>query len=361
MNPSNSNPLTDIVKLTAYFAERERTEGRFLADAILDLLGRHQVAASVMLRGIASFGPRKVVRSDESLSMSEDLPVSITAADTPERITGLLDDVVPMTQRGLVTLERGRLTASEATGATAEATQLTLFLGRGQRIVGKPAHIAVCDILYRTGFTSATALLGVDGTVDGQRRRARFLSRNHDVPVMVVGTGTAEQAISVAAELRRALPEPLLMVERVRVCKRGGELVQPPHELPPHDGDGLPVHQKLAIHTFEDARYEGQPIHRALLRRLRESDHASGATVLRGLWGFHDDRPPQGDRLVQLSRHVPVTTVIVDTPQAIARTFGIVDELTAEDGFVTSEMVPAAIFVDRGHTRGGRKLAWHQY
>ncbi len=30
----------DIVKLTAYFAERARTEGRYLADAVLDLFER---------------------------------------------------------------------------------------------------------------------------------------------------------------------------------------------------------------------------------------------------------------------------------------------------------------------------------
>jgi PII-like signaling protein len=83
--------------------------------------------------------------------------------------------------------------------------------------------------------------------------------------------------------------------------------------------------------------------------------------VLRGLWGFHDGRAPHGDRLLQLSRHVPVTTVIVDTPDSIAASFEIVDEVTAERGLVTSEMVPAAIAVDRGHRRGNPQLGWHDY
>lgn len=38
-----------------------------------------------------------------------------------------------------------------------------------------------------------------------------------------------------------------------------------------------------------------------------------------------------------------MTTIIVDTPQAIARSFDIVDELTNWHGLVTSEMVPAAV------------------
>ena len=55
---------------------------RFLADALLDLYGRSAVATSVMLRGIASFGPRQQLRSDESLSLSEDPPVAVAAVDT---------------------------------------------------------------------------------------------------------------------------------------------------------------------------------------------------------------------------------------------------------------------------------------
>jgi PII-like signaling protein len=43
-----------------------------------------------------------------------------------------------------------------------------------------------------------------------------------------------------------------------------------------------------------------------------ESSH--GATVLRGIWGFHGDHPPHGDKLFQLSRQVPVVTIIIDTP-----------------------------------------------
>ncbi len=356
-----NKPVTDIVKLTAYFAERERTGGRFLAEGILDLFSGREIATSVMLRGIASFGPRRIVRSDESLSMSEDLPIAIIAADSPERIAGVVGDVVAITNRGLITMERGRLATGEFTGAAADATQVTLLLGRQQRIAGAHAYFAVCDIFHRAGFAGAATFLGVDGTVDGQRRRARFFSRNSEVPVLVVGVGTAQQAASASAELSALLPDPLLMVERVRVCKRNGKLVERPHMFPAKDASGLPLFQKLSIHTPEDALYQGHPIHRTLLRALRESDHAAGATVLRGLWGFHDGRAPHGDKVLQLSRHVPVTTVIIDTPDAIASSFDIVDEMTHEHGLVTSEMVPAAIAIDRGHQNGDPNLAWHEY
>ena len=41
--------ITDGLKLTSYFGERQRANGRFAADALLDLYGQHRVAASVLL------------------------------------------------------------------------------------------------------------------------------------------------------------------------------------------------------------------------------------------------------------------------------------------------------------------------
>ncbi len=69
---------------------------------------------------------------------------------------------------------------------------------------------------------------------------------------------------------------------------------------------------------------------------------AGALTSLRGIWGFHGDHPPPGDRLLSLRRHVPVVTETIDTPERIAALFPIVDELTRERGLVTSEPVPAA-------------------
>ncbi len=157
------------------------------------------------------------------------------------------------------------------------------------------------------------------------------------------------------------LRQPLITVERLQVCKRDGELFARPHALPGVDEHGMALWQKLMVYTSEAQRHDGLPIHRALIRRLRQSDHARGATALRGIWGFHGDHLPHGDKLFQLGRHVPVTTIIVDTPDNIARSFDIIDELTQEHGLVTSEMVPALLAVDGDDRRGGTKLARHDY
>jgi PII-like signaling protein len=58
---------------------------------------------------------------------------------------------------------------------------------------------------------------------------------------------------------------------------------------------------------------------------------------------------------------MPIVTTIVDTPSRIARSFEIVDELTADHGLVTSEMVPAMVSVSDQYRDGDGRLARHDY
>jgi len=351
----------EYLKLTAYFAERLRCDDRFVADALLDLFGESAVATSVVLRGIASFGPHHVLRSDQSLSASEDSPIAVAAVDRSDKIAPLADRAVAMTTRGLLTLERARLLGGPDLSTPPDTVKLTVYIGRQDRVADRPAHQTVCDVLYRHGFAGASVFLGVDGTRSGTRRRARFFSRNVDVPVMIIAIGTGIQATAAIPELEAMLRQPLLTTERVQLCKRDGELVTRPAAMPMADDHGRALWQKLMVYTSEATLHEGVPIHRAIVQRLFDANTASGATVLRGIWGFHGDHKPHGDKMIQLTRQVPVTTIVVDSPDRIAASFDIIDELTDRHGLVTSELVPALVSIDDGERRGGTELARYHY
>jgi PII-like signaling protein len=262
-----------------------------------------------------------------------------------------------------VTLERARLVRGDDVldAGTDDAVKLTVYVGRQERIGGLPAYRAVCDLLCRQGFSGGAVFLGVDGTAHGERYRAHFFGRNVNVPLMIISVGTAAQVSAAVAEISAAAPNPLLTVERVRLCKRGGKLLARPHRLPNTDDRQRPLWQKLMVHTSEATGHGGVPIHRALVHRLLDSGMARGATVLRGIWGFHGDHKPHGDKLFQLTRRVPVVTIIIDTPECIERSFDIVHELTADHGVVTSEMVPALVSIAGPHRDGDTQLARHDY
>jgi PII-like signaling protein len=344
--------IGDALKLTTYFGERDRAGDAFLADALVALYTRHRLRASIVMRGVEGFGVKHHLHTDRLLTLSEDLPIVSVAVDERARIEAALGEVVALSGDGLITLERAAAQPADVD----DATKLTVYVGRGERAGGRPAHLAIVETLHRHGVAGATVLLGVDGTVQGVRRRAQFFGTNAQVPLMIIAIGAGEPIAAALAELRTILRDPLCTLERVRVCKRDGQRLAEPRAVAATDPSGLAVWQKLMVYCGEQSRHGDQPLYAELIRALRVAG-AAGATALRGIWGYHGEHAPHGDRLWQLRRRVPIVTVVVDTPERIRRWFAIVDELTDQTGLVTSEQVPALRATGPGVARGGLRLA----
>ena len=178
---------------------------------------------------------------------------------------------------------------------------------------------------------------------------------------MIISIGPGPQIARVSRSWRRSSRSPVLTLERVRICKRDGELLGRPAELPGTDEHGLALWQKLMVHASESARHDGHPLHRALVQRLRATG-VSGATSLRGIWGFHGDHPPHGDRLLQLHRHVPTSRSSSTGPIGSGRRSRSSTSSPTERGLVTSEIVPATTaLAEDGPAHGGLRLARHRF
>ena len=188
----------------------------------------------------------------------------------------------------------------------------------------------------------------------------RILAGNVNVPMTIIGIG---QLIGMFCRngIRRDVGRTADDARTCATVQTRRRVFARPQELPMTDAQGRTLWQKLMVYTAEGTRHEALPIHRALLRRLAHSGTARGATVLRGMWGFYGDHKPHGDKVFQVARRVPVTTIIVGTPESISRSFDIVDELTGRHGLVTSEMVPAVLSLDETQRLGDISLAQHDY
>jgi PII-like signaling protein len=328
------------IKLTTYFSERDRSGDRFLADALFDVYERHQMRTSVLIRGVQGFGQHSQLQSDRSLTLSENLPAVSVAIDTRERVENALEDVLTVVGHGLISLERAQLATGPEIARLAlprdpvRAVKLSVYGGRAVRSGGQAGYVTAIELLRRRGAAGASVLLGVDGTLHGQRRRARFISRNAGVPLMLLTVGEPDALEPALGELRALVEEAVATVERVQVCKLGGSTLSEPDAESERDSSGLPIWQKLMIHG-------PHPAHDDLVRRLKEAG-AAGATVLRGVRGFYGDSEPRADGFLSLRRRAPVVVVVVDRPSKMQRWWPLVDEATREGGLVTSELVPAS-------------------
>jgi len=165
------------------------------------------------------------------------------------RIEAVLDQALKLSRRGLVTLGRARLLSEDIDPVglwddPGEATKLTVYFGRQDRIYQVPAFEVICELLHRRGISGATVLAGIDGT---------FAGRNAGTPMMVTAVGSGQRLGLVLPELGDLLCHPLIALERVRVCKRDGKLISSPQAVPGTDADGRPLWLKLAAFSVIDA------------------------------------------------------------------------------------------------------------
>ena len=316
----------DCIRLTSYIRERQRADGRPLADALTGLYASREVEASIVLRG------------------TEGSSTAVAVSPRPD-IEALLDQAVELSSPGPVTAEQARLLTGDIDPVwlgeePGEATMLTVHFGRQDRVYQVPAFEAVCELLYRRGIAGATVLPGTDGTIRGRRQHPQLLRHDADAPLMVLAVGASNEIAMVLPELGTLFRHPVMTVEKVQVCIRDGQLVSRPQVLPAGEPGGMAARLKLTVYTSEAARHEGQPVHRAAGRQLGLAG-AGTVTTVHGIWGFHADHAPHGDHFPHRGRHVPVVTTVTGTPERISAAFDAVAALTAERGLVTVQTVLA--------------------
>ena len=81
-----------------------------------------------------------------------------------------------------------------------------------------------------------------------------------------------------------------------------------------------------------------QPLHRALLERLRKEGFA-GATVVHGVAGFGAASVIHTSSIVDLSADLPVLIEVVDDQEHIDKLLPILDEMITKGALVTLEKV----------------------
>ncbi len=93
----------------------------------------------------------------------------------------------------------------------------------------------------------------------------------------------------------------------------------------------------VRIFIGESDKWHHQPLHVALLERLRK-DGFAGATVFHGVAGFGARSVLHTMHILRLSEDLPVVIEVVDTEEHVERLTRILDEMVPE-GLVTMEKV----------------------
>jgi PII-like signaling protein len=313
-----------MLQLRFYFGERDRCGDGPLDAAVMAACARHGVSAATLLRAVEGFGAKQQMRTDRLLTLSEDPPLVAVAVGERARIEALAEEIASIADDGLLALNQVA-TPDHVRGARDEV-RVTIW---GPRTGPRSPHKGAVDAFHRHGAEAAMVLLGVDGVLDGERRRARFVASNHDVPALTVAVGESGRIEAALAEVDGAAPlvtveavEPSSRIERERL-----------HSTPA---------TRITYITSEIEARGRHPCYLELIHRLRE-EGAAGATALRGVWGFRGATPPHGDRVLALRRDVPILVEAIDAPEPAARWRELARSLARKDDVVDSQPIDGTL------------------
>jgi len=96
----------DRVLLRIFIGESNRFEGVPLYEAIVQRARERGLSGATVLRGVEGFGANSRIHRASILRLSEDLPIVIEIVDKRERIEAFVEELEPMIEDGMVTLER---------------------------------------------------------------------------------------------------------------------------------------------------------------------------------------------------------------------------------------------------------------
>jgi PII-like signaling protein len=94
----------------------------------------------------------------------------------------------------------------------------------------------------------------------------------------------------------------------------------------------------VRVFVGESDKWHHQPLHRALLERLRAEGFA-GATVIHGVAGFGAASVIHTAHLVDLSGDLPVVIEVVDDQEHVDKLIPILDEMLTGGALVTLEKI----------------------
>jgi PII-like signaling protein len=329
----------EMLELRFYFGERDRCGDGPLEAHVMDACARHGVAAAALLRAVEGFGAKHRLRTERLLSLSEDPPLVTVAVGEAPAIEALAAEVSEVATEGLLTVNRvtdahsvrsspryPRQSANAPEGgaevAAEDEVRVTVW---GPRTGPASPHLGAVAAFHRHGAEAATVLLGVDGVIEGERRRARFVAGNRGVPAMTVAIGRREAIDAALAEVDGSAS--LVTVEGVETYRRI-------ETVSLH----TPAAARVTMVTSEIATSGAHPRYLDLIRELRR-EGAAGATALRGVWGFRGGGEPHGDRVLALRRDVPMIVEAIDAPDEAARWLEIASQIAGDEDVVTAAPV----------------------
>ncbi len=228
------------------------------------------------------------------------------------------------------------------------AKKLIIYVSEQARWRSEPVYEAVLRFLRQHGCAGATVTKAVAGFgSQGHYHTAKLFQLREDLPMRIEMVESERKINAVLPWIYEMVTDGLIEVQDTEVVKHSGSQPQPEEarEMAHEKLEGKA--KMLRIYIGEDDRWEAEPLHEAIVKKLRMMDIA-GATVYRGILGYGANQRMHKSGFLGLSHDLPLMITVVDLAEKIERAVAVLDEMV-DEGLVVLSDVEVIKYV---HARG---------
>jgi len=219
---------------------------------------------------------------------------------------------------------------------TGPAKKVTVYVIEGQTYHGSACYAAILDYLFFRGISDATVTRGIAGFgTDHKLHTSRLVDLADRMPIKIEFIESADRVEEVLPKLTEIASQGLIEVHDTTVIRPVGPGKQQQAEGPAVKLESQAKMMRILI--GEHDRWNGKPLHEALVQALRANDMA-GVTVYRGILGYGANRRIHKDSTLNLSHDAPILLTVVETEQKLRAFFPVLDQMVKQGLVVLSDV-----------------------
>jgi PII-like signaling protein len=218
------------------------------------------------------------------------------------------------------------------------AKKVTIYVGQDHHYRGEAVYAAILEFLFYHKISGASVTRGIAGFgADHRMHTDRALALTENLPVKIEFMETPDKVEELLPKLHEMVGTGLIEIQDTIIVK--------PSELSAKSAgqQDVPALKRqgkaklMRIFIGENDKWNGKPLHKALLESMRANDIA-GVTVDQGILGYGANRRIHRDSALHLSHDRPIMLSVVDTEERLRAFLPVLDGMVQQGLVVFSDV-----------------------
>jgi PII-like signaling protein len=218
------------------------------------------------------------------------------------------------------------------------AKKVSIYVGQDHQYHGESVYAAILEFLFYHKVSGASVTRGIAGFgADHHMHTDRILVLTANLPMKVEFIETPEKVEELLPKLHEMVGTGLIEIQDTTIVKPSESAKQTARQesMPPLKREGKA--KLMRIFIGENDKWNGKPLHKALIECMRTNDIA-GVTVCQGILGYGANRRIHNDSALHLSHDRPMMLSVVDTEDRLRSFLAVLDDMVQQGLVVFSDV-----------------------